>query len=173
MSEWKKPIDLGEKNLAVAFAMCLFLQLEENTWCFPNRSRLKEEYERIFKAYDEDILEDELDFCDKHWEYTTWDQVHVDWFEESSYHSNMNNLAVEIADPCVLDEIQVPYINVYKPLSKEDKNHLADIWYIENYHYFLTDEGKKNIQAAKERVHKRKVAEREKGYEKMYKEDER
>lgn len=173
MSDWKKPIDLGEKNLAVAFAMCMFLQLEENTWCFPDRSRLKKEYERIFKEYDEDILEEELDFCEKHWEDTTWDAIHVDWFKECSYQTNHNNLAVEIVDPYVLDELHVPYIDMFKPLSEEDKDHLADIWYIQNYHHFLTDEGKEQIQAAKERVHKRKEAEREKDYEKMYKEDER
>lgn len=174
MSEWKKPIDLGEDNLAVAFALCMFLQLKENTWCFPDRSRLKKEYERIFKTYDEDILEYELDFCDKYWEETTRDQIHVDWFKESSYYSNLNNIAVEIADAFVLDElIRVPFINIYKPLSEEDKDYLADIWHIENYHHFLTDEGREQIQAAKERVHKRKVAEREKTYEKLYKEDER
>ena len=159
MSEWKKPIDLGEDNLAVAFALCMFLQLEENTWCFPDRSRLKKEYERIFKAYDEEILDYELDWCEKYWEDATWDDIHVDWFEESSYHSNINNLAVEIADPCVLDETCVPYINMYKPLSKEDKEHLADKWHIANYEHFLTDEGKEQIESAKKRVKEREEAE--------------
>jgi hypothetical protein len=174
MSEWKKPIDLGEHNLAVAFAMCMFLQLEENSACFEeDKAVLKKEYERIFKAYDEEILEHEQEVCDKLWEYCTWDDIHVDWFKECVYHSNHNNLAVEIADPYILDELYVPYIDIYEPLNQEDKNHLADIWYIQNYNWFLTDEGKQNIQAAKERVHKRKEAEREKDYEKMYKEDER
>ena len=159
MSEWKKPIDLGEDNLAVAFALCMFSQLEENTWCFPDRSRLKKEYERIFKAYDEEILDYELDWCEKYWEDATWDDIHVDWFEESSYQSNNNNLAVEIADPYVLDELHVPYINMFKPLSKEDKEHLADKWYIANYEHFLTDEGKEQIESAKKRVKEREEAE--------------
>ena len=48
---------------------------------------------------------------------------------------------------------------MFKPLSKEDKEHLADKWHIANYEHFLTDEGKEQIEAAKKRVKEREEAE--------------